>query len=1067
MHFSSTMLQTLLVYLSIFALVTSLDCSLEWEYGVPNEHNIKSPTDVRRKLIVAGEESTPHEYPWQVKISTGSITCGGAIIGRRWIITAAHCAEDRTASVALGLGSIIVYGTFIVHEDYDDKLIINDIALIYLPIDLPCDNPNIRAISLAERSNQFDINDCSAWATGFGHLYSGGFYPEHEYDNFEVQTRVYDTDECNDSPENVYEIPESQICAFTPGFPAEDTCQGDSGGPLVVDVDLDETAHRYLQIGITSYGSGCGHTAGIYTDISRYKQWILSKYPEAVFTPLNACDRNHYNEGIVQCVDEECQLRLPQCISNANSWRSTEDTICTDYHYDHTNTGCYSDKSTNGIFAYQICHQCANCIGANGENSDWSGDPNNNGAWQHVLPKMPSINGECPPEAMLTEIELYAGYWGYEMSWNVDDEEICRGSGHFTNQENFVGECCLREGRHLLNCIDSYGDGWNAGYVVIQGQILCSGFIAGEKFQDVFILSNTTSFDDNVDQEGPICLEIALTTTTWANEISWSFASCESGLNYVEHSTFHEQCCVNPGNFTLRCLDLFGDGWHGGYITIGSERFCDDFLSGLEQGVVVNIDGNGQVISSSSTTTTTTLLALGCDALCIPEWIGDGICDSISCWGCVEFSDERFFDGGDCESSRFMRHCFDITIQTSNFASEISWSLHECGGSQYTDDSEFASRCCLAPGQYTLSCMDYQGDGWHGAVLILEGFTFCQNFLTGHSQSMNIQVLNSGDIHVISWDVTTTTTAISDGCHSECSLSWIGDGICDMKICFGCFQFVVNDIFDGGDCDDLIDLTSIAETSTTNIHTTDASATYTFHSLNTVCNDNALIRIDDVDVQSCFLECTKYAQCRYFSHKIPTCFLCYSTPSSFWQGAISFLIDAATTTARIQTSPQPSYFPSIQIVQSISTSTVSSTDIIQCNDDDEMLELAIGFSIYCTTIALSGLCENILMNRMVKDICRFSCNNCDNTVSSTILPDVSSSHIIHSTSFPSMQPNCPYTVRNKTYHFEALLFLINLPASKKYCFVSMSLGESVLHKRIRLMCIFYIHILILIFLATY
>jgi len=40
---------------------------------------------------------------------------------------------------------------------------------------------------------------------------------------------------------------------------------------------------------------------------------------------------------------------------------------------------------------------------------------------------------------------------------------------------------------------------------------------------------------------------------------------------------------VNAQTFTLTCFDSYGDGWHGGFITINGVNYCGDFFSGSEQ----------------------------------------------------------------------------------------------------------------------------------------------------------------------------------------------------------------------------------------------------------------------------------------------------------------------------------------------------------------------------------------------------------------------------------------------------------------------------------------------------
>lgn len=49
-----------------------------------------------------------------------------------------------------------------------------------------------------------------------------------------------------------------------------DACQEDSGGPLVCRLEDD----KYHLVGIVSSGKGCGIYPGLYTDVSRYMDWL-------------------------------------------------------------------------------------------------------------------------------------------------------------------------------------------------------------------------------------------------------------------------------------------------------------------------------------------------------------------------------------------------------------------------------------------------------------------------------------------------------------------------------------------------------------------------------------------------------------------------------------------------------------------------------------------------------------------------------------------------------------------------------------------------------------------------
>ncbi|CAL8093657.1 unnamed protein product [Orchesella dallaii] len=64
------------------------------------------------------------------------------------------------------------------------------------------------------------------------------------------------------------QITQKMVCAWDSS--GRDACFGDSGGPLVVRDNYGQT----YQIGIVSFGIGCGQYPGIYTRVSSYVNWI-------------------------------------------------------------------------------------------------------------------------------------------------------------------------------------------------------------------------------------------------------------------------------------------------------------------------------------------------------------------------------------------------------------------------------------------------------------------------------------------------------------------------------------------------------------------------------------------------------------------------------------------------------------------------------------------------------------------------------------------------------------------------------------------------------------------------
>jgi hypothetical protein len=83
-------------------------------------------------------------------------------------------------------------------------------------------------------------------------------------------------------------------------------------------------------------------------------------------------------------------------------------------------------------------------------------------------------DGSCVyPEPCLANsvyIGLVSGTFPSEISWNIIDAsgaDVASGSGDYGNNGLAIQEICLEDGCYTLDMYDSFGDGWNGGYIFI------------------------------------------------------------------------------------------------------------------------------------------------------------------------------------------------------------------------------------------------------------------------------------------------------------------------------------------------------------------------------------------------------------------------------------------------------------------------------------------------------------------------------------------------------------------------------------------------------------------------
>lgn len=253
--------------------------------------------------IVGGQEANPGEWPWQVALVNkgpdlyNGQFCGGSLIHREWVLTAAHCVDDRTAAqldVVAGIHDLdnpdpnFVRSTLteiIVHPGWNTDTNDNDIALLHLttPIDerpaggptLPIAHVDLVADTVGPLAGV--MSTVTGWGNTLPNPPGGTSYPDRLQ---MVSLPIITNAACNTAYGG--DITDNMLCAAEVGG-GKDSCQGDSGGPLVV---FDGGQSRWEQAGVVSFGIGCADPdfPGVYARVSRYISWINSNLPPIVAT---------------------------------------------------------------------------------------------------------------------------------------------------------------------------------------------------------------------------------------------------------------------------------------------------------------------------------------------------------------------------------------------------------------------------------------------------------------------------------------------------------------------------------------------------------------------------------------------------------------------------------------------------------------------------------------------------------------------------------------------------------------------------------------------------------------
>ena len=283
------------------------------------------------QAIIGGSRANPHEFPWIVQLQD---RCGGTIIAKNLVITAAHCVEDINKSykdelfIYMGhsdlksslikkekVKSILIHPQWNTHRWYA-----YDIALLRLSKDIEFNN-FVQPIALPNEGITGDYGGLMI-AAGWGltldlkeeiNFFKNGSIPWQQKDDT-IQQRARHThnlmklkmtlSECSRTNWIVRDwtsIGDIGFCAAGREPSIQGVCNGDSGSPLMTKIN-----GQIQIIGIAS-ASWCFGPNNVFVNVGIFVPWIQRNLDKFVDPYYNLLSKKWFRDMNNAPITQECR----------------------------------------------------------------------------------------------------------------------------------------------------------------------------------------------------------------------------------------------------------------------------------------------------------------------------------------------------------------------------------------------------------------------------------------------------------------------------------------------------------------------------------------------------------------------------------------------------------------------------------------------------------------------------------------------------------------------------------------------------------------------------------------